>query len=179
VAILCGSLNITLNSAKGDRLGNIVRGSDAQLAILETSDGTYVVTENVQPPAVVSENLRTLFWNSNGWDVEKARRISRVAADERAHVLCLVDTRQGMVEAGKKLSTLKFLLQLKTGMKWSSHNSPAPAGAKAGGSFILTSEVVKVVSYSEIIAGGILSGLKIKWGHKDMKVISLYTPSAE
>ena len=158
MAILCKSLNITLNSAKGSRLGNIIRGSDANPAILETSDGKYVVTDNVQLPSVTMENLRSIFWNSNGWDVEKARRISQVAADERAHVLCLVDTRQCMREVGKKLSTLKFLLQLKTGM------SPAPEGAKAGGSFILTSEVVKGVAYNELIEGGILSELNIKWG---------------
>ena len=30
VAILCESLNITLNSAKRNRLGNVIRGSDAK-----------------------------------------------------------------------------------------------------------------------------------------------------
>ena len=102
-----------------------------------------------------------------------------MAADERAHVLRLVDTRQGIREVGKKLSTLKFLLQLKTGMKWKSYDSPALEGAKAGGSFILTSEVVKGVAYNELIEGGILSELKIKWGGRDMKVMSLYRPSIE
>jgi hypothetical protein len=125
------------------------------------------------------ENLRTLFWNSNGWDVEKARRISQVAADERAHVICIVDTRQDDNDAGKKLSTLKFLLQLKTGMKWKSFHSPPPSGAKAGGSFSLISEMVKSSSYIDLIGGGILTELKIRWGGKDLKVLSIYRPAVD
>ena len=83
------------------------------------------------------------------------------------------------MEAGKKLSTLKFLLQLKTGMKWKSYDSPVPEGAKAGGSLILISEVVKSVAYNEIIGGGILSELKVKWGNNEDFADSLVMEEGE
>ena len=64
-------------------------------------------------------------------------------------------------------------------MKWKPYFAPTLKSAKAGGAFILASEMVKVQSFTEMIRGGILSELKIRWGKKEMKIISIYRPSPD
>ena len=74
----------------------IVEGNGCKETILMTQDGTCVLNNNPDPkPKGTAEKLKALFWNSNGWDITKAQKLSSLVAEEKVHVVCITDKKKG------------------------------------------------------------------------------------
>ena len=127
----------------------------------------------------LGDKKKVLYWNSNGWDVDKARKVSQVAQQEGVNVICITDTKQDAISAPQKIKTLEFYLYTNTGRRWNGVYTPTIKGLKVGGSFILASDQVRVIKHNRLIEGGVLDELVIKWGGKELKVQSIYRPVAE
>ena len=117
---LCKELSIPLASVNNGKAVMKVEGDRDMQTVLMTQSGACVINSNPKPKPVCSaEKLKAIFWNSNGWDITKAQKLSSLVAEEKIHVVCITDTRQDVIDAPRKLSTIIFYLNIKTGMKWS------------------------------------------------------------
>ena len=44
--------------------------------------------------------LKTIFWNSNGWEQERCEKIAEVALEEEADVICILEARMHPAREG-------------------------------------------------------------------------------
>ena len=152
-------------------------GSPDNPAVVRDSNGDCSLTSQDIAPIIQKEKLRTIFWNSNGWNADKGQRIADLAAIEGASVIGITDVRINGSEMGKKLSSLLFFLEIKTKLKWRGKVFPTINGAEAGGAIIVVSDRFMDAKFLEILPGGVLSGVKGNWGKYKINVGLLYRPS--
>jgi hypothetical protein len=151
-----------------------------QVAEIPTPSMELTVTEDLRSSETEpGDRKKVLFWNSNGWDVDKARRVAQGAQQEGVNVICIVDTKQDNISAPQKIKTLAFYLYTNTGRRWDGIYSPTIKGLKVGGTFIMVSDQMRIIKHNCLIEGGILDELVVKWGGKELKVQSIYRPVAE
>ena len=144
---------------------------------MRDDNGDCSVTDTVVDPIVPKEKLRSIFWNSNGWNADKGQKFAELTAAEGASIIGITDTRIKVTDMGKKLSTLLFFLEIKTKLKWRGKAYPMIAGAESGGSILAVSDRFMDAKFTEILPGGILTGVKGNWGKFKLNIGLLYRPS--
>lgn len=98
---VCQALGSSL-VAVGSNRRTLVMGSPDNPAVLRDSNGDCSLTSQDIAPIIQKEKLRTIFWNSNGWNADKGQRIADLAAIEGASVIGITDVRINGSEMGKK-----------------------------------------------------------------------------
>ena len=161
----------------GQNPKTLVEGSPGSSTVMRDENGSCSINDTVVEPILPKEKLRTVFWNSNGWNADKGQKIAELVATEGANIVGITDTRIKASDMGKKLSTLIFFLEIKTKLKWRGKAFPMIPGAEAGGSILAVSDRFMDAKFSEILPGGILSGVKGNWGKFKMNIGLLYRPS--
>ena len=141
----------------------------------ERTGATRGVMESISRSG--DDRLRVLFWNSNGWDIDRGRRLADVAKEENIHVIGVVDVKIKKEEADRKLATFKYFLEMKTGIKWSGKVFPLDVGCLSGGAIMVSSDQFMDTKYQEILPFGMLSMVHGSWGKHKIKVALIYRPS--
>jgi hypothetical protein len=176
---LFNKLDIPLVSIKGGVAERRVVGSKDSPTVVRSEAGDFTISNNPAPECPEMSRLRCIFWNSNGWDGDKAQRVSELAKNEDANVICLLDTKQDEISVTKKISALSFYLHLRTGKNWTGKYSPTLSNIKVGGSIIMVSDQAIVKSHKSIITGGIMDEINVQWGKNTVKIVSVYRPADE
>jgi hypothetical protein len=72
---------------------------------VDTAEGCDEGMEPLGGMVATEPGLRkkVLYWNSNGWDVDKARRIAQVVGAEEVNAVCIIDTKQDSIASPQKL----------------------------------------------------------------------------
>jgi hypothetical protein len=176
---LFNKLDIPLVNIKNGVAERRVVGSSVSPTVVRTEAGKFSISNNPTPEITELSRLRCVFWNSNGWDGDKAQRLSDLARSEDANVICILDTRQDEIAAPKKISALSFYLHLRTGKNWSGRFSPTLSNIKVGGTIVMVSDQAIIKAHKSVIAGGIMDETSIQWGKDTIKIVSVYRPADE
>ena len=96
---VCQALGSSL-VAVGPNRKTLVMGSPDNQAVVRDSNGECSLTSQDIAPITQKEKLRTIFWNSNGWNADKGQRIADLAAIEGASVIGITDVRINGSEMG-------------------------------------------------------------------------------
>ena len=150
----------------------------------EDNDHYFVngVSENRYVEPAEKSEMRCIFWNCNGWNVFKATdrctTIGRMLDDEKADMICLLDTRlscrQELWALGQLMSTVSRI----TGKTWWYKSINKNLTSVSGGTVILYSDAWAGVSVKEIIPYGCLLEVAGKWNGVKTRVIAVYRPCA-
>ncbi len=134
----------------------------------------------VRPPpeTTATSDLNIVFWNANGWNSMSCERISDTVRSSGADILCITDAR---MDPHKNRFLDGYLLSLRkaTGKVWRGKIEHRPAKrtkCSVGGDIIFFSENCSKVSKSSLLPYGTASSLRLTWGGREIKIISVYRP---
>jgi hypothetical protein len=122
--------------------------------------------------------LKTIFWNSNGWEQEMCEKIAEVALEEEADVIYILDARMHPAREGHMKGYEKRLEKF-TGKKWKGKviNRPEKSkGCNIGGSILFTSHNCADVRRSGVMKYGAMDKVSLSWMGERVIIVSTYKP---
>ena len=148
----------------------------------EDNDHYFVngVKEDTYVKPLDKAEMKTIFWNCNGWNVFKATdrctSIGRMLDEENADMICLLDTRLSSREELWALGQLVTTVSRITGKTWGYRSVSKNVTSVSGGTVVLYSDAWAGVTIKEIIPYGCLLEVYGKWNGMKTRVLAVYIP---
>jgi len=123
-------------------------------------------------------SLKVVFWNSNCWNTTNCEKISETAREHDADIICITDARSDDSKARFMTGYLSTIKRI-TGKTWRGKIESRPSRrskCSVGGDIVFFSDRCSKVVKSTIIPIGIATALKLVWGGREIRVISVYRP---
>jgi exonuclease III len=123
-------------------------------------------------------DLKVVFWNANCWNSINCEKIAATALSSDADVICITDARSDQ-QKSRYLDGYLATLKRVTGKNWRGKiESRASRKSKCsvGGDILFFSDQCSKVAKTALLPLGTATCLKLVWGGKEFRIISVYRP---